>query len=573
MKIKRSALSKGIGVLIAAGTISTQSVAASYEQPNILFIFSDDHSNQAISAYNDRFVNTPNIDRIANEGAIFENTFVGNSICQPSRASILTGKHSHQNGVIDNTSRWNPDQTIYTHLLEDVGYQTALIGKWHMHPAPVNEFGYSNVLNGHGRQGTYYQPEFIDNKGKITTVQGYSTDVITDQSIEWLEHQRDAENPFLLKVQFKAPHTPRRPPLRHLELFKDKTFPLPETLHDDYKTRGEHANKAWMKLYGMSGEGINAFPPAPTTPERAEIREEWIKSLTKQKRKAFEGWMARMTDEQRDAWHKAYDDINVDYWKKIQSPPYKIRYGNVPENEKKIRAEYIYQRFMRDYMASVTAVDENVGRILDWLDENDLAKNTIVVYSSDQSFFIGEHGWAEKRYMYEPGMKMPFVIRWPEKIPAHSKPEAMIQNIDFAPTFLSAAGAQVPGEMQGKSFLDVLTGKESDAEWHKERPIVYYHYYMEGGHNVPRHDGVRSERYKLIDFYSQNGGKGWFELYDLKADPNEINNVYEDPQYKDIRGSMMEELKKARADYQVPSDVFEAPYPYMNRKEKKALGF
>ncbi|MGF1758229.1 sulfatase [Photobacterium sagamiensis] len=572
MKITRSTLSMGIGALLTASAMTAHAAPVT-EQPNILFIFSDDHSTKAISAYGSEFVKTPNIDRIANEGAIFQNTFVGNSICQPSRASILTGKHSNLNGVIDNSSRWNPNQTIYPHLLEDSGYQTALIGKWHMRPTPVNEFGYSNVLNGHGGQGSYYQPEFIDNKGNITTVEGYTTDIITDKSIEWLDNQRDADKPFLLKVQFKSPHTPRRPPLRHLELFKDKTFPLPDTLFDNYNTRGEHADKAWMKMYGMSGEGINAFPPAGTTPEREKIREDWLASLSKQKRANFIKWMKRLTDEQRTAWHAAYDDINVDYWKKIQSPPFKVRYGKVPEDEKRIRAEYIYQRFMRDYMAAVTTVDENVGRLLEWLDENNMADNTIVVYSSDQSFFIGEHGWAEKRYMYEAGMKMPFVIRWPGKIPANSKPEAMIQNIDFGPTFLSAAGVKTPGEMQGKSFLDVLTGKKTDAEWQKERPIVYYHYYMEGGHNVPRHDGVRSDRYKLIDFYSQNEGKGWFEMYDLKADPNEVNNVYEDPKYKQTREFMTEELEKARRDYEVPEDVFEAPYPYMNRKERKALGY
>ena len=571
MKISRSALSKGIGALLAASSLSATAAAA--DQPNILFIFSDDHSNRAISAYGGDLVKTPNIDRIAEEGAIFQNAFVGNSICQPSRASIITGKHSHLNGVIDNSSRWNPNQTIYPKLMEDAGYQTALIGKWHMHPTPVKEFGYSNVLNGAGGQGTYYQPEFIDNYGKITTVEGYSTDIITDQSIKWLEHNRDADKPFLLQVQYKSPHTPRRPPLRNLELFKDTKFPIPATLHDDYSTRGQHAKEAWMELYGMTAEGINAFPPAPTTAEKKKIREAWLASMSKPERAAFDKWMDRLTEDQRIAFHAAYDDINVEYWKKIQTPEYKMRYGFVPPAEKKARTEYNYQRFMKEYAAATVTVDENIGRLLNWLDENNLAEDTIVVYSSDQSFYIGEHGWAEKRYMYEEGMKMPFVIRWPGKIPANSKPEAMIQNIDFGPTFLTAAGLNVPGEMQGKSFMDVLTGKQSEAEWQKERPYVYYHYYMEGAHNVPRHDGVRSDRYKLINFYSENGGKGHYEMYDLKADPNEVNNVFNDPKYKDTRDTMMAELVKAREEYEVPENVYEAPYPFMTAQERKALGF
>ncbi|KHT62509.1 mucin-desulfating sulfatase (N-acetylglucosamine-6-sulfatase) [Photobacterium gaetbulicola] len=571
MNIKRSTLSKGIGLLLASSAMT--SVAAEQERPNILFIFSDDHANQAISAYNPTLGQTPNIDRIANEGAIFERAFVTNSICQPSRASVMSGKHSHKNGVLDNTSRWNPNQVIFPKLLEESGYDTALIGKWHMHPTPVKEFGYSLVLNGAGGQGTYYNPEFIDQDGKTRVIEGYSTDLITDMSLEWLEESWDEDKPFLLKVQYKAPHTPRRPPPRHMATFMDHNFPIPDTLFDDYKTRGEHAENAWMQLYGMTPVGINAFPPAPTTPEKARVREEWIKSMDGDQRWHFDEWMNRLTDEQKAAFHEAYDDVNVDYWEKMKDPMYKRRWGNVPRDLKVPRTEYMYQRFMRDYMGTVMTIDENVGRILDYLDESGLAENTIVVYSSDQSFFIGEHGWAEKRYMYEEGFKMPFMIRWPGQIAPNQRPQAMIQNMDFGPTFLDAAGLPTPEEMQGKSFLKVLKGQTSDAEWQEERPVVYYHYYMEGAHNVPRHDGVRSDRYKLIDFYSQNEGKGLFELYDLVKDPNEVNNVYEDPEYAEVRAMMTTELENARVRYDVPEDYFEAPYPFMNREERKKLGF
>lgn len=571
MNIKRSTLSKGIGLLLASSAMT--SVAAEQERPNILFIFSDDHANQAISAYNPTLGQTPNIDRIANEGAIFERAFVTNSICQPSRASVMSGKHSHKNGVLDNTSRWNPNQVIFPKLLEESGYDTALIGKWHMHPTPVNEFGYSLVLNGAGGQGTYYNPEFIDQEGKTQVIEGYSTDLITDMSLEWLEESWDEDKPFLLKVQYKAPHTPRRPPPRHMATFMDHNFPIPDTLFDDYKTRGEHAENAWMQLYGMTPVGINAFPPAPTTPEKARVREEWIKSMDGDQRWHFDQWMNRLTDEQKAAFHEAYDDVNVDYWEKMKDPMYKRRWGNVPRDLKVARTEYMYQRFMRDYMGTVMTIDENVGRILDYLDESGLAENTIVVYSSDQSFFIGEHGWAEKRYMYEEGFKMPFMIRWPGQIAPNQRPQAMIQNMDFGPTFLDAAGLPTPEEMQGKSFLKVLKGQTSDAEWQEERPVVYYHYYMEGAHNVPRHDGVRSDRYKLIDFYSQNEGKGFFEMYDLVKDPNEVNNVYEDPEYAEVRAMMTTELENARERYDVPEDYFEAPYPFMNRQEREKLGF
>ncbi|MGR5143065.1 sulfatase family protein [Photobacterium sp. DNB23_23_1] len=571
MNIKRSTLSKGIGLLLASSAMT--SVAAEQERPNILFIFSDDHANQAISAYNPTLGQTPNIDRIANEGAIFERAYVTNSICQPSRASVMSGKHSHKNGVLDNTSRWNPDQVIFPKVLEESGYETALIGKWHLHPTPVKEFGYSLVLNGSGGQGTYYNPEFIDQEGKTQVIEGYSTDLITDMSLEWLEEKWDEDKPFLLKVQYKAPHTPRRPPPRHMSTFMDHNFPIPETLFDDYKTRGEHAENAWMQLYGMTPVGINAFPPAPTTPEKARVREEWIKSMDGDQRWHFDEWMNRLTDEQKAAFHEAYDDANVEYWEKMKDPMYKRRWGNVPRDLKVARTEYMYQRFMRDYMGTVMTIDENVGRILDYLDESGLAENTIVVYSSDQSFFIGEHGWAEKRYMYEEGFKMPFMIRWPGQIEGNQRPQAMIQNMDFGPTFLEAAGLSAPEEMQGKSFLKVLKGQTSDAQWQEERPVVYYHYYMHGAHNVPRHDGVRSDRYKLIDFYSQHDGKGIFELYDLVTDPNEVNNVYEDPEYAEVRAMMTAELENARERYDVPKDYFEAPYPFMNRQEREQLGF
>lgn len=573
MDFTRSAFLTGAGALLTAAALSVQAATAVQAQPNIVFIFSDDHSTRAISSYGSDLVPTPNIDRIAKDGALFQNSFVANSICQPSRATVMTGKHSHMNGVIDNTSRWNPNQTIFPKLMEEAGYQTALIGKWHMQPTPVNEFGYSTVLKGAGGQGTFYQPEFINNKGETYTVEGYSADIISDKSIEWLENTRNDDQPFLLKVQYKAPHTPRRPSLEHLETFKDHVFPEPETLHDDYSTRGEHADKAWMELYGMNHEGINAFPPAPTTPERAKIRKDWFASMNQHQRWAHDSWMNRMTEDQRQAWHDAYDDMNAEYWEKIQTKPYKRVYRRLTPEEKMPRTRMMYQRFMKEYAATVVSMDDSIGRILDWLEENDMVDNTIVVYSSDQSFFIGEHGWAEKRYMYEEGLKMPFIIRWPGNIKPGLRPGAMIQNIDYGPTFMEAAGLKAPEEMQGLSFLNVLKSDMTDEQWQEGRSRIYYHYYMQGAHNVPRHDGVRTEDYKLIHFYSENDGKGLFEMYDLNTDPNEMNNIFENPEYKEVRETMMKELEAAREEYEVPEDVYVAPYPYMNAQERKRLGY
>jgi N-acetylglucosamine-6-sulfatase len=508
----------------AAGT-AVLNVKARRRAPNIMFIFSDDHAVRTIGAYGSGLHETPHIDRIAKEGAVFMNSFCCNSICQPSRAAILTGKHSHLNGVTDNGKPWDGTQRIFPRELKKAGYQTMLRGKWHMHPLPENaEFDSWEVLSGAGGQGHYYNPEFVNENGTVVR-KGYETDVITDQTIEWLE-QRDPARPFLAMCQFKAPHVPRMPPLRHLERYRDMDFPEPETLFDDYEGR-PHAEKAWMMLGRQPEHILNIFPP-----------DDPMQGL----KKSAKGYFDRMDPADREAYFAAYAEENAEY------------FGNRGQLKPgtKEGTKYRYQRFIKDYLRIVDGIDDNVGRLLQWLDDHGLADNTIVIYSSDQSYFTGEHGFAEKRWMYEEALKMPFVIRWPGVIPPGSRPDALIQNIDYAPTFLEAAGLVPPKEMQGRSLLPLLRG-ETPADWRKS---IYYHYYAHGKHNVPRHDGVRTERYKLMHLYTDDS----YELFDLKNDPNELKNMYTDPEYRAVRKRMTQELDDQRNNCKVPKKAYAEPY-------------
>ncbi len=509
------------------------------KRPNILFIFSDDHSDATIGAYGSKYGVTPNIDRLAKDGAVFLNSFCCNSICQPSRASILTGKHSHLNGVTYNGARWNGKQTVFPRLLKTAGYQTALIGKWHLTPDPSDEFEFWKVLSGFGGQGAFYNPGFNTQTGP-QQLTGYSTDLITDEAIRWLDTRRDETKPFLLMTQFKSPHVPRQPPVRYLNLFDGKTLPEPKTLHDDYKGRQSYASKAWMEIAGLGPDGLNIHPPRGSKqPWTAHAKKVWD----------------NMTPAQQEGWHKARDPLNADYYKRKAAGEFKDR---------KARVKYNYQRFIKDYLACVKAVDDNVGRLLDWIEKNKLGEDTIVVYSSDQSYFIGEHGWAEKRWMYEPGLRMPFVIRWPGHFKSAQKPTAMIQNIDYAPTFLDAAGVKPPAQMQGRSLVPILTSGKKPKDW---RDMIYYHYYHHGAHNVPRHDGVRTGRYKLIHFYTDDK----YELYDLKTDPQELKSIYDDSAYEAVRKEMLLRLAQQREANAIPADTFSAPYAFPPARRQRRI--
>ena len=485
--------------------------------PNILFIFSDDHACQAISAYGSRINRTPNIDRIAHEGALFENSFCTNAICAPSRAVVLTGKFSHVNGKIDNRADpFDTSQATFNKALQAAGYETAMIGKWHLRNDPEG-FDYWKVLPG---QGHYYNPDFRAPQGPDGTVvteqiEGYVTDIITDLSLDWLEKGRDPRKPFLLMCQHKAPHRNWMPGPDHLRSFEEEEIPEPETLFDDYAGRANPASQQEMSI-------ARDFFPAydlkitPPNPENEQDEEYWT-------------WVYdRMTPEQKRLWDQVYDPRNEAFREAA------------PQGDERTR--YFYQRYIKDYLRCVASVDDSIGRILDYLDESGLAGNTLIVYSSDQGFFLGEHGWYDKRWMYEESLRMPFVARWPARIPAGIRVPEMIQNIDYAPTFLAAAGLVVPEEIQGESLIPLMEG-EPPAEW---RQSIYYHYYeFPAEHMVAKHYGVRTDRFKLIHYYETDE----WECFDLEMDPSVIDSVYGDPAYADVVASLKVELHRLRALY------------------------
>ncbi|MDP6119262.1 MAG: sulfatase [Planctomycetota bacterium] len=503
--------------MLPAKEICAEDAKRNPQRPNILFLFSDDHALRTISAYGGGINNTPNIDRIASEGATFTRSFCTNSICCPSRASILTGKHSHLNGVTGNGSKWDGEQMVFPRLLRKAGYQTALIGKWHLKGNPGDEFDFWKILSGAGGQGHYYNPDFLTAKG-TEQITGYSSDIIANEAMKWLATQRVPKKPFMLMCQFKAPHVHRMPAPRYLRLYDGTQIPEPPTLFDNYRGRQPYASKAWMQIKGIPNHVLNIHPAAGEVDTSRRVGK----------------FMARMTQSQRDAWHAVFDTRNAEY--------HRLKAEGKLEGKDKIR--YQYQRYIKDYLRCVAAVDENIGRLLHWLDQMNLTDNTIVIYSSDQGYYTGEHGWAEKRWMYEESLRMPLVMRWPGRIKPGTRIDGMVQNIDYAPTFIEIAGATVPAAMQGKSLLPLLTGKTPD-RW---RQSIYYHYYDHGAHNVPRHEGVRTGRYKLIHYYTD----GQWELFDLEKDPNELTSKYNDPAYADVQSKLNLELATLRKQYKLP---------------------
>ena len=509
---------------------------AKFDEPNILIIFSDDHALRTISAYaNESGVNqTPNIDRLANEGAIFTRSFCGNSICQPSRASFLTGKHAHKHGVMTNGSNWNSEQPIFTRMLSEAGYQTAMIGKWHMHPYPSNEFDYHKTLAGHGGQGRYYNPYFVTYEGDTVMERGYSTDIITTESIEWMQG-RDPSKPFLMMCQFKSPHTNVMPPLRNLNLFKDADIPVPDSYHSNHSGRSKYLSKTWMQMSGMKSEDVIKTGPEAGTYDlpAGEMQKERAQRI------GLPGFYAYMTEEELAQWHAHYDPINEEYARRLAE-------GKVSQKE---QDEFPYQRYMKDYLRCVAAIDQNVGRLLEYLEKSGLDENTIVIYSSDQGFFLGENGFTDKRLADDVTMSMPFLIRWPGVVASGQRIDAMVQNIDYAPTLLDVAGIEVPAGMDGKSLLPILKGHKPD-EW---RDSIYYHYYHNGAYNLPKIEATRSDRYKLVRYYEHKKfdfGEQW-ELFDLQKDPTEQLSVYANPEYASVLEEMQHELSKLRDQYEV----------------------
>ncbi len=496
-------------------------------RPNIIFIMSDDHAYQAISAYGSNLIKTPNIDRLASQGMRFDQAFVTNSLCAPSRAVILTGKFSHLNGLRDNRQQFDSTQQTFPKILQAAGYQTAMFGKWHLKTQPTG-FDDWEVLPG---QGDYYNPDFLTPNGKITK-QGYVTDIITNLALNWLA-KIDTTKPFLLMYQHKAPHREWMPAQNHLTDTKQSPIPEPATLFDDYSGRGKAAHEAEMRISQNMGLS-NDTKIRPEVLEKMGLKD---KEFMKWYVTAYEHNYNQMNDEEKKNWDTAYGPINDQFEK------------DPPTGDSLTR--WKYQRFMQDYLATIESVDDNVGRLLDYLDKTGLAKNTIVVYTSDQGFYLGEHGWFDKRFMYEESFRTPLLVRWPGKIQPGSVNNDLVQNLDFAETFLDAAGATIPVDMQGQSIVPLFSG--NDNNW---RDALYYHYYEYPGiHAVKRHYGIRTKQYKLIHFYYDIDE---WELYDLKKDPHEMKNVIDDAEYSQVKDELMQKLTGLRVKYQDSDSLTQA---------------
>lgn len=499
-------------------------------RPNIVFIMADDHAVQAISAYKhelSKYAPTPNIDRIAEEGVIFNRSYCTNSICGPSRAVILTGKHSHINGFRQNGNIFNGDQPTLPKMLKKVGYETGLVGKWHLHGLPQG-FDYWEILND---QGNYYNPDFIqqneNNKNKIDTtkVEGYVTDLITEKSIYWLKKRKAKNKPFYLMVHHKAPHRNWMPALRHVNKYDSINFPLPDTYFTEH-LESQASKEQLQTIYKDMYEGHDLKMSKDYRSDEL-AHNPWSNDFD------------RMTIEQRKSWDIAYEQKNNDFHELNL-------YG-------KELAKWKGQRYFQEYLATIAAVDEGVGEILDYLKKTGLDKNTIVVYTSDQGFYLGEKGWFDKRYMYEESFRMPLLMKFPERIKSRTETNALIQNLDFAPTLLDFANAnEFNAEMQGESFKPVLDGKINDDDF---RDVIYYHYYdFPAFHMVKKHYGIRTKRYKIMHFYDDIDS---WEFYDLKNDPSELTNLIHHKNYKTIIKTLKTKLDSVQKKYGVTEKEFE----------------
>jgi len=483
-------------VAVALTCSTAQSLAAEKPapRPNILYIMSDDHAAHALSCYKSKINQTPNLDRLANEGMLFTNAFCTNSICGPCRAVVLTGKYSHINGFYRNGNTFDSSQQTVAKLLQAAGYQTAMVGKWHLGSDPTG-FDFWHILLG---QGPYYNPPMKTPEG-IVKHTGYTTDIITDVALDFLQNKRQPGKPFFLMYHHKAPHRNWQPGPKYLNLYDDVTMPEPDNLFDDYGGRGTPAREQEMTVARhLNASDLKLRPPGG------------------------------LTEAQRAAWGKAYDPKNRAFEE-----------ANLQGDD---LVRWKYQRYIKDYLRCIASVDENVGRVLDYLDKSGLAENTIVIYTSDQGFYLGDHGWFDKRFMYEESLRSPLMIRWPARIKPGTVSDQLVLNLDYAETFLDAAGAEIPADMQGASLLPILSGKTPD-DWRK---AMYYRYYeYPAVHMVHKHYGVRTQRHKLIFFHEL----GEWELFDLAKDPREMKSVYGDPAYAEVVEELKAELNRLREAY------------------------
>ena len=505
------------------------------QKPNIVFIFSDDHAPHAIGAYNGwlKSVNpTPRIDELAKQGMLFEKSFCTNSICGPSRAVIMTGKHSHKNGFMNNGNTFNWNQQTFPKILRNAGYTTALYGKSHLKGNPKG-FDDWKVLPG---QGDYYNPDLITPKGRVR-IDGHCTDVVTDLAVEWLKVGRDKTKPFMLMVQHKAPHRNWMPALRHLPLYDDVKIPEPATLFDKWEDNAPPARHQELEIDRHMDINYDLFLDLTADYE----------GTPSQKRQDRSAWrnMKKMTKDQLSSWRAFYGPRDKAFHEAKLSGKELVRWK--------------FQRYAKNYLRCVRGVDDSVGKIQDTLKDLNLDDNTVVIYSSDQGFYIGDHGWYDKRWMYEESLMMPLIVKWPGVTKPDSRSDQMVQNLDYAQTFLEMAGAEIPANMQGRSLVPILKNGKAD-DWRKS---IYYHYYeYPSVHMVPRHYGIRTERYKLIHFYQF--GNEW-EMYDLEEDPDELTNIYGRADKKSLQIDLEQQLKAIRKFYDDNSDVSEKPDEWKNK--------
>ncbi len=489
-------------------------VAAAQGRYNIVYIMTDDHTAQMMSCYDNRFVETPNLDRIAADGVKFVNSYVANSLSGPSRACMITGKHSHKNGFTNNEHGiFDGTQQTMPKLLQQAGYQTAIVGKWHLVTLPTG-FDYWNILP---EQGDYYNPDFITMQNDTVRERGYVTNVITDKAIDWMEHRRDRSKPFALFIHHKACHRCWLPEIKYLREYEDKTFALPETFYDNYEGRRAAAAQE-MEIADNRHMDIvydtKMYRPGMTT----RLTSNYLRMIS------------RLDSADLQQYNDVYEPLARDFYRQNLSG--------------KALAEFKYQRYMRDYAKVLKTLDDNIGRTLDYLREAGLLDSTLVVYTSDQGFYMGEHGWFDKRFMYEESFATPLVMRLPAGLEAKGEIPELVQNIDYAPTFLELAGAPVPEDIQGVSLLPLLKGKHPK-NWRKS---LYYHYYeFPAEHSVKRHYGVRTaDGWKLIHFYRDIDE---WELYDLNTDPQELHNLYGQPGTEKVTQRLMKELVKLQQQY------------------------
>ncbi|MDP6839138.1 MAG: sulfatase [Planctomycetota bacterium] len=505
---------------VSAVSAGSAPPTASVQRPNIIFIYSDDHAAAAVGAYGSSAARTPNLDRLAAEGLLFENAFCTNALCAPARAVVLTGKHSHRNGLMDNGDRFDGAQWTFPKALGEAGYQTALLGKWHLKSEPTG-FDHWEVLPG---QGHYYGPEFKTPQG-LTRHEGYNTDVVMDRTLAWLDGKRDPKRPFMVMCQFKAPHRTWMPGPDHLSLYDGVLIPEPTTLFDDWASRATPAHAQEMTIADHLWLAYDLKVPLQAGVE-ATGPDKWA-----------EGLLGRMSAEQRIAWEAAYGPRNRAFrnW----------------DLSGRALVQWKYQRYIKDYLRCIASIDDNIGRLLDWLDEEGLADNTVVIYTSDQGFFLGEHGWYDKRFMYEPSLRFPLIVRWPAATEGNDTGDArdardtrgtretrLVQNLDFAATMLDLAGLAARQDLDGVSLLPLLRGAEPKA-W---RASIYYEYFEEGIHNVPPHYGVRTQRWKLIHYPKSDE----WELFDLALDPEEVDNLAGQPEHHERERQLGDELARLR---------------------------